>query len=115
MARSFPGPLRQGAHLSPVLGQEGPDGLDLIVEDVVLLHLVVHQRQVCPEALAAQLVLGGADGDNTCGAVGQGGGLAAHPVSLGSAPYRASQGVSGVAPSGMRGEAVIFIYICHLI
>lgn len=60
MTPSFHSPLRHGAHL----GQVGPDGLDLIVEDVVLLHLVVHQRQVRPEALAVQLVLGGVDGDN---------------------------------------------------
>lgn len=104
---SVPGPLRHGAHLGPVLGQEGPDGLDLIVEDVVLLHLVVHQRQVRPEALAAQLVLGGAGGE---GRVGQGGGLAARPVRLGSAPPRAGRGVSRVAPSGIQGEAVTFIY-----
>lgn len=47
------------SHLVPVLGQVGPDGLDLVVEDVVLLHLAFHQRQVCPKLLAAQLVLVG--------------------------------------------------------
>ena len=46
-------PLPPGTHL----GEVGPDGLDLIVKDVVLLHLVVHQRQFRPEALAAQRVL----------------------------------------------------------
>lgn len=46
-------PLPPGTHL----GEVGPDGLDLIVKDVVLFHLVVHQRQFRPEALAAQLVL----------------------------------------------------------
>ena len=53
-------PLPQGPFNPPPcthLGQVGPDGLDLIVKDVVLLHLLVHQRQVRPEALAAQLVL----------------------------------------------------------
>lgn len=38
------------------------------------------------------------------------GGLAARPVRLGSAPPRAGRGVSRVAPSGIRGEAVTFIY-----
>ena len=58
-APSIPGspPHQHTPHLVPVLGQVGPDGLDLIVEDVMLLHLVVHQRQVSPKALVAQLVL----------------------------------------------------------
>lgn len=42
-----------------VQGQVGPDGFDFIVEDVVLLHLAIHQRKVSPKALAAQLVLVG--------------------------------------------------------
>lgn len=71
MSPAFPGALpAAGAHLAPVLGQVGPDGLDLVVEDVVLLHLLVHQRQVRAEGLAAQLVLGGAGGESTLGRVG---------------------------------------------
>lgn len=66
-----------GAHLAPVLGQVRPDGLDLVVEDIVLLHLLVHQQQVRPEALAAQLILGGG-GQRDSG--DQGGWDSAHPV-----------------------------------
>lgn len=46
-------------HTHLVLGQVGSNGFDFVVEDVVLLHLAVHQRKVSPEALAAQLVLEG--------------------------------------------------------
>jgi hypothetical protein len=56
----FPGPPphHRLPYLVPILGQMGPDGFDLVVEDVVLFHLAVHQWQVCPKALATQLVLG---------------------------------------------------------
>lgn len=46
------------------LGQVGPDGLDLVVEDIVLLHLMLHQWKVRPKSLGAQLVLGASAGSS---------------------------------------------------
>lgn len=55
------------SHTHLVFGQVGPNGFNFIVEDVVLLHLAVYQRKVCPKALTAQLVLVGIDGETPGG------------------------------------------------
>lgn len=45
------------ADLASFLDDVGPDGHDLVVEDVVLFYLAVDQRQVSPKAFAAQSIL----------------------------------------------------------